>query len=88
MEVKAGTLRDLYNRPQNNRAYDNALYMISKFLIQGIRAWGIFRNEGAGDHLSDIREVYSTFKYCVYDPIFGSITHDNDKDYKLVLSAF
>lgn len=70
--------------------------MISKFLIQGIRAWGIFKNgkdigyldnikeEQYKYNLSDIREVYSTFKYCVYDPIFGSITHDNDKDYNIV----
>lgn len=98
MEVKAGTLREWYdnkvkkiikdNKDNNDTKYDrdldDALHMLSKFLIQGIRAWGIFRNKGNSEHLSAVREVYETYKNCVYNPIFGPITHDDDKEFNIV----
>jgi hypothetical protein len=102
MEVTAATLKGLYdrkvkifindNKPNNETTFDaqldDALHMLSKFLIQRIRAWGIFKDGSKEGYLfgkkkeeeykydlSGIKEVYETFKTCVYNPIFGEIDH-------------
>jgi hypothetical protein len=96
MEVKVITLQKWYaikelaiNRDNlTDIKDDDVLHMLSKFLIQGIRAWGIFKNKGDGEHLSAVREVYETYKKCVYNPIFGPITHDDDKKCDIIHKSF
>jgi hypothetical protein len=99
-ELTAATLKKLYENKDNNVntdsiQYDNALHMIAKFLIQGIRALGIFRNGDDDGYVKDthekydlsgIHEVYETFKKCAYREIFGEIDHTNT-DFNIVQQA-
>ena len=102
MRPTAAMLKTLYDekvknivddgRPNDETIFDaqldDALHMLSKFLIQRIRAWGIFKDGKVKGYLfgkeneeeykydlSGIKEVYETFKTCVYNPIFGEIDH-------------
>ena len=102
MRPTAAMLKTLYDekvknivddgRPNDETIFDaqldDALHMLSKFLIQRIRAWGIFKDGKVKGYLfgkeneeeykydlSGIKELYEKFKTCVYNPIFGEIDH-------------
>jgi len=74
MEVKAATLKEWYDN-KTHIHHNDALHMLAKFLIQGIRARGIFKDEKDNKGLSDVRKAYESFKNCVYNRIFGTIDH-------------
>jgi hypothetical protein len=70
----AAMLKKWYEDPKDPH-HDDALHMLAKFLIQGIRARGIFKDEKDNKGLSDARKAYESYKYCVYNKIFGTIDH-------------
>jgi hypothetical protein len=86
----AAMLKKWYENPKDPHHHDDALHMLAKFLIQGIRARGIFKDgsdvgyfQGKPEEaeykydLTGAKRVYESFKYCVYNKIFGDIKHED-----------
>ena len=64
-----------WKEDETHPQHTDALHMLAKFLIQGIRARGIFKDEKDIGYLSNVKKAYESYKYCVYNKIFGKIDH-------------